>query len=124
MGDELSPNQIKQMINMLKQMLPEETNDTAPEVEVNKDESPIRTVNKKPKQTTNKFDEMMEAHLHKADTEIDKKLAKYGPTPRLRKFTPLKVSCRVCGKKEEVNPNVLTDTPERYKCNDCSRRAG
>lgn len=124
MGDELSPNQIKQMINMLKQMLPEEADDAAPEVEVHKDANPIRTVNKKPKQTINKFDEMMEAHLHKADTEIDKKLSKYGPTPRLRKFTPLKVKCRVCGKQEEVNPSVLTDTPERYKCNNCSRSAG
>lgn len=124
MGDELSPNQIKQMINMLKQMLPEEADGAAPEPETNKNESPIRTVNKKPKQTINKFDEMMEAHLHKADTEIDKKLAKYGPTPRLRKFTPLKVNCRVCGKQEEVNPSVLTDSPERYKCNNCSRSAG
>lgn len=124
MGDELSPNQIKQMINMLKQMLPEE-NETSTEDTANTTAtSPIKTVNKRPKQTENKFDAMMEAHLHKADTEIDKKLAKYGPTPRLRKFTPLKVSCRVCGKKEEINPNLLTDTPERYKCNDCSRSAG
>lgn len=124
MGDELSPKQIKQMINMLKQMLPEENEAATEDAADTTATSPIKTVNKRPKQTENKFDAMMEAHLHKADTEIDKKLAKYGPTPRLRKFTPLKVSCRICGKNEEVNPNILTDTPGRYKCNDCSRSAG
>lgn len=118
--DELSPNQIKQMINMLKQMLPEteELRD-----EEKSSSSPIRTVNRRPQQTENKFDQMMEAHLHKEDIEIDKKLKKYDPTPRIRKFDPIKVVCRVCGKTESVNPSI-TENPNRYKCNDCSRSAG
>ena len=123
MDDQLSPNQIKQMISMLQQMLPQSEDSDKPS-EQPKEESVIKTVNRKPKQTENKFDQMMEAHLHKEDIEVDKKLRKYDPTPRIRKFDPIKVTCRVCGKSEEVNPVVLTDSKERYKCNNCSRSAG
>jgi lysyl-tRNA synthetase class I len=123
MDDQLSPNQIKQMISMLQQMLPQ-TEDTDEPPEPQKEESVIKTVNRRPKQTENKFDQMMEAHLHKEDIEVDKRLRKYDPTPRIRKFDPIKVTCRVCGKSEEVNPVVLTDSKERYKCNNCSRSAG
>ena len=125
MGENLSENQIKQMIDMLKNMLPEES-DSVPEPKENTEsESPIRTRgSRRPQFIENKFDSMAEKNLHKADIEIDKKLNKYGPTPRTRKFKTIKVTCRVCGKTEEVNPAVLTDTPERYKCNACSRSAG
>ena len=88
-------------------------------------ESPIKNrASRRPKQTENKFDSMMEAHLHKEDIEIDKKLKKYDPTPRTRNFDPAKVVCRVCGKKEEINPALLSDTVDRYKCNNCARSAG
>lgn len=125
MGENLSENQIKQMIDMLKNMLPEES-DSVPEPKENTEsESPIRTRgSRRPQFIENKFDSMAEKNLHKADIAIDKKLSKYGPTPRTRKFKTLKVKCRVCGKTEEVNPAVLTDTPERYKCNACARSAG
>jgi len=123
MGENLSENQIKQMISMLKGMLPEDTNsEPKPEAEA---ESPIRTRgSRKPQFIENKFDSMAEKNLHKADIAIDKKLSKYGPTPRTRTFKTIKVTCRVCGKTEEVNPTLLTDTQQRYKCNDCSRSAG
>ena len=123
MDDQLSPNQIKQLISMLQQMLPQSEDSDKPS-EQPKEESVIKTVNRKPKQTENKFDQMMEAHLHKEDIEVDKKLRKYDPTPRIRKFDPITVTCRVCGKSEEVNPVVLTDSKDRYKCNNCSRSAG
>lgn len=123
MGENLSENQIKQMIAMLKGMLPEES-DSSPEHE-QETEGPIRTRgSRRPLFTENKFDKMAEKNLHRSDIEIDKKLNKYGPTPRTRKFKTINVICRVCGKKEEVNPAVLTDTPDRYKCNACSRSAG
>lgn len=120
MDDSMSPKQIKQMISMLKQMLPEDDNE---EPEKQQPE-PIRTVHRKPIQTENKFDQMMEAHLHKEDIAIDQKLKKFDPTPRIRSFDPLKVVCRVCGKKDEINPATLTDSADRYKCNNCARSAG
>ena len=121
--DNLSPEQIQQMIAMLQNMLP--GNNEEPTEEEKPSSSPIRTVDRKPKPSTvNKFDQMMEANLHKEDIEIDKKLAKYDPTPRVRRFKPLDVVCRVCGKRESVSPNLLSDSPDRYKCNNCSRGAG
>jgi len=120
MDDSMSPKQIKQMIAMLKQMLPED-NDEEP---VKEKPKPIRTVDRKPRQTENKFDQMMEAHLHKEDIAIDQKLKKFDPTPRIRAFDPLKVTCRVCGKSDTINPALLQDSPERYKCNNCARSAG
>ena len=121
--DNLSPEQIQQMIAMLQNMLP--SNNEEPVEEEKSSSGPIRTVDRKPKPSTvNKFDQMMEANLHKEDIEIDKKLAKYDPTPRVRRFKPLDVVCRVCGKRESVSPNLLSDSPDRYKCNNCSRGAG
>jgi hypothetical protein len=121
MGENLSENQIKQMIDMLKNMLPEESSGDTPEEPA----TPIKTRgSRRPQFVENKFDSMAEKNLHKADVAIDKKLNQYGPTPRTRTFKMVKVTCRVCGKTEEINPNMLTDSPQRYKCNDCSRSAG
>jgi len=124
--DDMTPEQIKKMIAMLQSMLPED--ESEPEISKNKENTSnntIRTINRKPQPSTvNKFDQMMEASLHKSDIEIDKKLAKYDPTPRLRKFNFIKVTCRVCGKSEDISPSLLSDTPDRYKCNKCSRSAG
>ena len=126
--DELSPKQIQQMISMLQKMLPENEEEADTDTTPSKDEfasnNRIKTVNRKPQQTENKFDKMMEANLHKEDVEIDKKLRKYDPTPRVRDFKPIKVQCRVCGKSDHINPVLLHDTPDRYKCNNCSRSAG
>ena len=129
--DNLSPDQIKQMITMLQSMLPSDSVNTIEETQ--QEETPveensiIKTVTPKvvkKKNFTNQFDQMMESKLHKADCAIDKKLSQFDPTPRNRNFNALKVQCRVCGKNEEINPVLLTDTPERYKCNRCSRSAG
>lgn len=121
--DNLTPDQIKQMITMLQSMLPESNNETVTETSINKDK--IKTVNRRPVPSSeNKFDMMAESRMHKDDIEIDKKLNKYGPTPRTRKFQLINVQCRVCGKKESINPILLYDTPDRYKCNRCSGSAG
>lgn len=103
----LSNEQLSVMIQMLqKTLISREPQEKA------KDERP------------NKFLEMAEFSMHKADSIIDKKLAVQPPTPRTRKFTPIKVKCRVCGKEEEINPSLLASDKERYKCNKCSAIAG
>lgn len=119
---DLTPEQIKQMITMLQNMLPA-TTEQSEETPINK--NVIKTSNKRPRVSgVNKFDEMAEKRMHKDDIEIDKKLNKYGPTPRTRKFKLIQVTCRVCGKTDSINPVLLYDTPDRYKCNNCSGSAG
>lgn len=117
--DNLTPDQIKQIIQMLQSMLPAEP------VTTETQEKPKPIASKSNTKTfINKFDQMQEAHLHKEDIAVDKVLSVYGPTPRTRHFDPIDVQCRVCGKKESINPNMLHDAPSRYKCNDCSRSPG
>jgi hypothetical protein len=121
--DNLTPEQIHQMISMLKNMLPDQEGKNQENIST---DTPIKNKPSKKISGTfsNKFDQMMEAKLHKEDTEIDKALAVYGPTPRQRKFEPVKVLCRLCGKSEMVNPAVLSESKDRYKCNACSRSPG
>lgn len=118
--DNLTPDQIKQMIGMLQMMLQSSDNDT--------ETKPTKSKNiksKKPKASKiNKFDAMAEKNMHKEDAIIDKKLNIYPPSPRARSYKPLQVQCRVCGKKDSINPRLLPDSIERYKCNKCSSSAG
>lgn len=72
----------------------------------------------------NQFLSMGVHNLHKDDTTIDKLLKKGPPTPRNRNFKPIKVTCRSCGKKENISPVLLYETPDRYKCNSCASSAG
>lgn len=74
-------------------------------------------------QSKNKFDSMPERNMFKEDIEIDKKLSVVEPCPRTRSFNTIEVSCRVCGKKENLNP-VLVHEPTRYKCNACAKSGG
>jgi lysyl-tRNA synthetase class I len=125
--DNLTPEQIHQMIGMLKSMLPDQQaqdEDNSQEKLVSETSIKNRPSKKISGTFSNKFDQMMEAKLHKEDTEIDKALSVYGPTPRQRKFEPVKVLCRLCGKSEMVNPAVLSESKDRYKCNACSRSPG
>lgn len=83
----------------------------------------------KPRQTkkksTNKFDNMPEFGMCKEDVEIDRKIKKPPPSLRNRPFEPIKVQCRVCGKKDKVAPSILDSMEiERYKCNKCATGAG
>lgn len=122
---DLNPEQIQQMIQLLQSMLPAEKQKKE---EHTTRVSPIKTKQSSRKASsssrTNLFDSMTESRLHKDDCKIDKLLAVNDPTPRTRQFTPLKVTCRVCGKQESVNPALLTDSADRYKCNKCARSAG
>jgi len=121
----LNPQQIQQMIQMLQSMLPPQETKTETkdhEAVTNPTNNNIKTNDVS--HSRNKFDDMPERRMHKEDVEVDKKLATQPPVPRARKFKLIKVSCRVCGKKEEVNPVLITDSLDRYKCNRCSGTAG
>lgn len=133
---DLKPEQIQQMISLLQSMLEVSQSNTSSEDVSHEDDmdKPVHTIktethkiSSKPRKNNdhnNKFDSMMESRMHKEDTKIDKLLCVHEPTPRLREFTPMRVVCRVCGKQETINPMLLTDTAERYKCNKCARSAG
>jgi len=127
--ESLSPAQIKQMIGMLKAMLPEDA--TA----VKGTKEPQQTVNKsvpiknagpayRSNQHYNKFEDMAEKEMYKQDTEIQKKLSQYDPVPRTRQATMVDAICRICGKTETISAQLLHEGAERYKCNDCARGSG
>lgn len=122
--DNLTPEQIQSMIVMLQNMLPKDAvQNQENDFKVNNK----KTSNKKIKsadKSVNKFNSMPEKNLHKDDTLIDKKLITQPPVPRARKFSLIKVVCRVCGKREEISPGLLHEAPDRYKCNKCSTSAG
>jgi hypothetical protein len=93
----------------------------------NKKQSKKRTPSLKTKKQKenfyNKFCDMAESKMHKSDTEIDKKLNRFPPSERTRKYIPVNVVCRVCGRRDQINPS-LVDSIERYKCNKCARIPG
>lgn len=137
---QLNPEQIQQMILMLQQMLPTQS-DTSEQprskntkVKTKKKTktsqksrvNPIKTkkINMTNHHHENKFLEMSEMNMHKNDSEIDKKLSKFPPTPRSRPFELVTVTCRVCGKSEDVHPKLVLDSVDRYKCNSCSTSQG
>jgi len=73
----------------------------------------------------NKFESMQEFALHKEDATIDQQLSKHPPVARIREnVKPVKVSCRICGKTETVNPSLVFEGASRYKCNRCSTQSG
>ena len=124
MDENLSPKQIKQMINMLAAMLPKEEESEAPEPQSEFQNSVVKSkhIDRKTKRV-NKFEQMAEFTMHKEDVEFDKRVAKQPPVPRTRSYNPISVRCRVCGKEEQVNPTLI-ESVDRYKCNKCSAMAG
>lgn len=127
-----NPDQIKGLITILQALLDSQatSSDTSLVTEPKTPKKKTRTTskqNRKQKETPqreNKFLSMPEKNMHKEDVEIDKRLNKLPPTPRSRSFKPIRVTCRVCGKSENVNPNYMTTEIDRYKCNKCSGAAG
>lgn len=118
-----NPEQIKQIITMLQNLLPK--NEPEEEEELNpKIKTKTRSVKSKTKKSKNKFLDMPEKDMHKSDSAIDKLLNKQPPTPRTREFVPVDVRCRICGKTESVNPAIIPESVDRYKCNKCSGSAG
>ena len=129
----LDKDDIKQLIAILQKGLIDDSLDENDD----QDLSPVE-VEQKPKSKTkqtkvkkstkdtdqkNLFEKMSEFRMHKEDVEIDRKLAKHPRTERTRKFMPIVVKCRVCGREEKVSP-ILVESKERYKCNKCSRSSG
>jgi hypothetical protein len=132
--DNLTPEQIQAMIQMLQGMLPSvektqiENTDTNNHQETDDEDFVVKSIKTKRRHKkekhTNKFNSMPEKNLHKEDTIIDKKLRTQPSVPRARKFSMIKVVCRVCGRREEVSPGLIQDSVDRYKCNKCSTSAG
>lgn len=120
-----NPEQIKVLIDMLQSLLPQDkvAEDSASTVQ---ESSPMKTRRKNSfTGHTNKFLDMPEKDMHKEDSTVDKRLCVSPPVARSRAFTPVKVTCRVCGKTETVNPSIVYDLREnRYKCNTCSTSSG
>jgi lysyl-tRNA synthetase class I len=123
----LDPDQIKGLISLLQNLLPNEVSSSSSSVKKKSSSKKTNTTQSKNKndktKSGNKFDQMAEFRMHKEDVAVDKKLSKFPPVPRTRQFTPIEVICRVCGKKEKVNPGVL-ESIDRYKCNKCCSSNG
>lgn len=124
----LNNEDIKQLIAILQRGLATDADETVEKDRGDSEENVvksnnIKTRNAKISSSTNKFLDMQESRMHREDTQIDKQLSKYPPTPRTRKFAKIKVACRVCGRKEEISPSIL-ENPDRYKCNKCATSPG
>lgn len=122
---------IEQIVDLLRSLVDDE-----PEAEkvkpvkkktTKKKTTKKKTISRTKKATTtdskNKFLSMKEMHMFKEDTAIDKKLSVMDPCPRTRSYSTIEVHCRVCGKKEKLNPALVSET-QRYKCNECARSGG
>lgn len=113
----LDKDDIKQLIAILQKGLSEDDDNFESSAKPRKRKSTKQSSN-------NKFLEMGLSNAHKDDVAIDKLLKKYPRTPRRPKIKMINVNCRVCGKKESINPSLLTESPDRYKCNKCCSSPG
>ena len=122
----LDNDDIKQLIAILQKGLTHNSEpDTIEDEPVQKPKKAAKkAVKKEQTKSTNKFDQMLEKSMHREDIEIDRKLAQHPPSIRAREFSPVEATCRVCGKVEQVNPALIYDAPNRYKCNKCARTPG
>lgn len=123
-----NPEQIKQLIGILQQLLPkdEQKEETTEPAKASPAEFQSSFKNNRKNQygmDRNKFEDMPERNMHKEDSLVDKQLIKHPPVARSREFEPVKVTCRVCGKTETINPS-LVESANRYKCNRCAASAG
>jgi hypothetical protein len=117
----LNNDDIKQLISILQRGLSpaEDIQEEKPKTKTKK-----TSKSKAVTDTNNKFVALGFDKLHKEDIAIDKMLNKNPPTPRNRHFKVIDVQCRVCGRKESINPSLLYEAPDRYKCNRCSSSPG
>ena len=122
-------DKLKQLLYAMIETLDGETSESSEKVEETKDVNPNAQQPKNPRRKRyggeeNLFLSMPEKDMHKADVEIDKKLAPKQLTARNRVSTEMDVRCRICGKEQRVSKSLITDGAHRYKCNDCSRSSG
>jgi len=126
----LSNDDIKQLIAILqKGLVSEDTNNeniepSKPKKTHKKSALKNKSVKVVESYHDNQFLTMGVKDLHKEDSEIDKALRKFPPTPRTRQFKPIDVVCRSCGKRDKVSPSLIHESADRYKCNKCSSSAG
>lgn len=121
---------IEQIVDLLRSLVDEEDVQEKPKTSTKKKTAKKKTTRRKStkpkvdsKESTNKFLSMPEMNMFKEDTAIDKKLQVVDPCPRTRNFNTISVTCRMCGKREQVNP-VLVSEKTRYKCNACASSGG
>jgi hypothetical protein len=138
----LNNDDIMQLISILQKALVDEEQKETEQKETEQRDPNNSTVYKKPNtkeiggqsknkkvanshtQHYNKFESMPEKNMHKDDTKIDKVLSQYSPTERTRQFNFINVNCRVCGRTDSINPALVYDSENRYKCNKCSKIPG
>lgn len=99
----VDPDKIQAMISILQSMLEPQQSSSAIQEEKIENTEKIATIKQNSKTTNNwnRFDKMMEKHMHKEDIAIDKQLAVHPPVPRTRTYEPISVKCRVCGKQRK-----------------------
>ena len=131
-----NPEQIKSLITLLEGLLSvQQATDIKGNVPSDTEDYDVSSQNKQIKtrgsakrpakdKYLNKFDKMSEFSMHKDDNSVDKALSKHPPVARMREFEMVDVTCRICGKTETVNPALIFDSKNRYKCNNCSTQAG
>jgi hypothetical protein len=119
-----NPEQIKQLISILQSLLPKDIEANNTNSSYTNDAIKTKSTKIPKTKNNNKFLQMPEKDMHKSDSKIDKKLCINPPCPRNRKYRPLEVKCRGCGKQEKINPSIAPDSIDRYKCNKCSSSAG
>lgn len=132
-----NPEQIKQLIGILSSLLPTDGADEEIDTKPKKPKTRRRstqtkktTTNKTTKfkkdtsQHTNKFVDMPESQMFREDPGVAKKLYQQPPMKRRSRKNKINVTCRICGKREEISSGLLYGDVDRYKCNKCCSNAG
>ena len=132
-----NPEQIKQLIGILSSLLPTDDLDKETEAEPKKPKTRRKpaqtkktTTNKSTRfkkdttQHTNKFVDMPESQMFRENPDVSQKLYQQPPMKRRPRKNKINVTCRICGKREEISSGLLYGDVDRYKCNKCCSNAG
>ena len=125
-----NPEQLKKFIAALSSLLPPEENNISEKPKARKTRTTRKTTKKITSKTRaseekhNKFLDMAESVMFKEDPKIAQKLYNRPPMKRRNKKPKLSVTCRICGKREEISSSLLYGDKDRYKCNKCCGSAG
>ena len=125
-----NPEQLKKFIAALSSLLPPEENNVPEKPKAKKTRTTKKTTRKTTNKTRtseerhNKFLDMAENNMFKEDPKVAKKLYNQPPMKRRSKKAKLSVTCRICGKREEISSSLLYGDKDRYKCNKCCGSAG
>ena len=130
------PDQIKQLIGILSSLLPKEEEEPKTKTRkkrVAKKKTTKKTTSRKNAASitkknanakVNKFVDMPESQMFKEDPKVAKKLYQQPPMKRRSLKRKISVTCRICGKREEISSGLLHGDVDRYKCNKCCSNAG